>query len=86
MISSAPSSADHRSRNVQNVRVGRRRDQSYDLALLGLLHNVMSKSSAQKHQTYQHNVNHDRAHHAIGPIVVKFSPDFSRELRICSQL
>ena len=85
MISSATSAADHRSRNSQDVCVGSRSDQSYDLALLGLLHNVMSKSRAHKNQTYQDNVDDDRAHQTICPVVVKFSPDFSRELRICSQ-
>jgi hypothetical protein len=30
-------------------------------------------------------VDDDRAHHTIRPVVVKFAPDFPRELRICSQ-
>jgi hypothetical protein len=58
MISSAASPADHRSRGSENVGVRRRRDESYNLALLGLFHDVMAQSRARKDKAYQYNVHH----------------------------
>ncbi len=85
MISSAASSADYRPRGSENIRVGRGCDESYDLALLGLRHNVMAKSRASKNNTYQNNVDDNGANQAIGAVVVKFAPDFSGEWCIGSQ-
>ena len=85
MISPAAASADNRSRGSEDVCVGRRRDEGYDLALLGLHHDVMPKGRARKNKSYQDNVHNNRAHQAVGPVVVKFAPDFSREWCIGSQ-
>jgi hypothetical protein len=85
MISSSATSADNCSRGSEDVCVGRRRDEGYDLALLGLRHNVMAKSRAGKNNTYQYNVDDNGANQAIGPIVVKFAPDFAGEWCIGSQ-
>jgi hypothetical protein len=85
MISSAASSAHNCSRSSEDVCVRGWRDESYDHALLGLLGDVMSKSRARKNKSYQYNVDDNRAHQAIGPVVVKLAPDLSREWRIGSQ-
>ncbi len=56
MISSATASTNNCSRGSENVCVGRRRDEGYDLALLGLHHDVMPKSRTRKNKSYQYDV------------------------------
>jgi hypothetical protein len=56
MISSAASSADNRSRGPEDVGVGRGRNEGYNLALLGLHHDVMPKSRPRKNKSDQYDV------------------------------
>ena len=62
MLPSAPSSTDNFLGSPEDVRVGRRRDEGYYFALLGFLHDVMSKSRAGKDKAYEYNMDDYGAH------------------------
>ncbi len=56
MISSSPSSTNDFSGGPEDIRIRRRRDEGYDLSLLGLLYDLMSNSSDRKNKTKDYNV------------------------------